>query len=722
MPGNQDENSQNIKISALYNEYSLAPGGSTIILLQLSNHSENPDSYEISFGGIPESWAELSTQVVRLAPAQAGEITLTLHLPLPPLIQAGVYRLQVVAISQADSGQMAQAEISLRVAAFDGRGRVGVMMESTQFSAPPGGLTNVPILLLNQNQEPDNFWVSVEGLPANWLSTQTMTTRLEPGVTKEVKLLIQPPRSPASKAGRHSFKIKFTSELFPGDSVEVRCLLTIAVYSEYSAALQPDQMKAGAPAQIMVENSGNTDATFDLTWQSPENVLRFNALMSPSQSENTQQGSNPEPQAIQPDKPYPLRVSAGGVGSVDFRAQPVRRTLFGGEITNSYTVGVKPAGKVDPEGQAFQGQVTSRAWLPVWVLSTVLVILIGFFCLAAFQVGQTQYQNYKATVTAEYGIEVAVHGTQTKAAYETSIAATGQSPTQALTTTPPAKTPGPASPTAIPKKSPTPVGLPGMIAFESDRDGNPEIYVQNAKTMSVTRLTNNPAVDTQPAWSPNGSRLAFTSNRDGNNEIYLMNADGSGLINLSKNPSNDQTPTWSPDGTQVAFSSNRNGNWEIYVAALDGSALVNLTQNPAADQSPTWFKTGSKQKIAFATNRDGNFEIYAMKPDGTNQANLTKNPADDTFPAATKDGKRIAFVSYRDGNGDIFVMGSGGESPVNRTNNEADDLYPSWSPDGKWFAFSSNRGNLEIYVILGNGEDTTNFTNNPAADNFPAWH
>ena len=81
----------------------------------------------------------------------------------------------------------------------------------------------------------------------------------------------------------------------------------------------------------------------------------------------------------------------------------------------------------------------------------------------------------------------------------------------------------------------------------------------------MSRLTNNPAVDMQPAWSPNMQKVAFTTNRDGQNEIYLMNADGTNLVNLTNNPADDQYPAWSIDGQSIAFSTNRDGNYEIYV-------------------------------------------------------------------------------------------------------------------------------------------------------------
>src|SRR5262245_5169966 len=78
------------------------------------------------------------------------------------------------------------------------------------------------------------------------------------------------------------------------------------------------------------------------------------------------------------------------------------------------------------------------------------------------------------------------------------------------------------------------------IAFASDRDGNYEIYIMDADGTGVTRLTNSPADDFLPAWSPR-KQIAFASSRSGANyEIYIMNADGTGLTNLTNHTSDDR--------------------------------------------------------------------------------------------------------------------------------------------------------------------------------------
>ncbi len=62
-----------------------------------------------------------------------------------------------------------------------------------------------------------------------------------------------------------------------------------------------------------------------------------------------------------------------------------------------------------------------------------------------------------------------------------------------------------------------------------------------------TRLTNNPELDLDAAWSPDGTKIAFMSGRDGPLEIYVMNAEGRGPVNLTTNPAgSDAGPSWRP--------------------------------------------------------------------------------------------------------------------------------------------------------------------------------
>ncbi len=168
-----------------------------------------------------------------------------------------------------------------------------------------------------------------------------------------------------------------------------------------------------------------------------------------------------------------------------------------------------------------------------------------------------------------------------------------------------------------------------LIAFASERDGNYEIYVMNADGSEQIRLTNDPATDVSPAWSPDGRRLAFPSERNGSYGIYVMNADGSRQTRLTNY--RDYSPAWSPDGRRIAFLSQRDNNQDIYAMNADGSGQVRLTNDPGEDVDPAWSADGNR--IAFVSHRDANFEIYVMNVDGSGKSRLTNNFQKDLSPA-----------------------------------------------------------------------------------------
>jgi len=199
-----------------------------------------------------------------------------------------------------------------------------------------------------------------------------------------------------------------------------------------------------------------------------------------------------------------------------------------------------------------------------------------------------------------------------------------------------------------------------FIAYVSDYDisdydsttppiFNYDIYVTNLFNFirNQRRLTNNPAADTLPAWSPDGPSIAFVSNRDGNDEIYVMNAeDGTNLRNLTNNPAADTFPAWSPDGRFIAFTSWRNGNAEIYVMNADGSNQRRLTYHSGPDLYPTWSPDG--RFIAFNHSDFDNLlfsDIYVINADGTNLRNLTNEPRPYEYLSWSPDGRHIAFSS-----------------------------------------------------------------------------
>jgi TolB protein len=271
----------------------------------------------------------------------------------------------------------------------------------------------------------------------------------------------------------------------------------------------------------------------------------------------------------------------------------------------------------------------------------------------------------------------------------------------------------PTSTLSVPSPTPTSLGGANFVVYQTDREGNWEIYLLDLASWQEYNLTQHPDEDRNPAVSPDGKRLAFESHRDGNWKIYQLDLQSDDLTRLTQDLAFDGAPTWSPDGSHIAFESYRDGNWEIYSLALEGLLLSRLTSDPAGDYAPAWSPDG--RSIAFSSWRDGDKEVYVMDADGSHQRNLTQADGDDEYPAWSPDGKRLAFVSSRDDGHttEVYLMGSDGHDQTRLTHNDVNDWAPAWSPDGSEIVCSSyNKGEpFEVYHKYRSGHYDLNTVN-----------
>ena len=257
------------------------------------------------------------------------------------------------------------------------------------------------------------------------------------------------------------------------------------------------------------------------------------------------------------------------------------------------------------------------------------------------------------------------------------------------------------------------------VAFTTDRDGNSEIYVVNPSGSSPTRLTNNPALDTHPAFSKDGKKIAFTSDRDGNQEIYVMNADGSEQTRLTDNPASDSQPTWSPDGRRIVFQSTRGGNFDLFLMESDGTGVFQLTNDPGSDTDPSFSPAGNK--IAFVSTRDGNNEIYTMNPNGTSQTRLTNNTLFETRPDFAPNGTKVVFARNLPEIGQqVVTMNLNGANQTVLTS-AGSNGNPAFSKDGTRIFFNSTRDlvGTELYSMAADGSNEVRMTNNTFSDTQP---
>jgi Tol biopolymer transport system component len=182
------------------------------------------------------------------------------------------------------------------------------------------------------------------------------------------------------------------------------------------------------------------------------------------------------------------------------------------------------------------------------------------------------------------------------------------------------------------------------IAFESDRDGNFEIYKMLGNFTTVVRLTHDPGRDLAPAWSPDGSFIVFMSNRSNSEfDLFKMNADGTGVEQLTRGGAN-WFPQVSPDGVSVAYHNGR----DVHVLNLRTRQIRRVTYEPLNGMHPTW--SPESTQLAFMTWRNGRTEIFTSRADGSGQELLVQMPSGDAIdPRWSPNGEYIAFVHVTGG-------------------------------------------------------------------------
>ena len=124
-----------------------------------------------------------------------------------------------------------------------------------------------------------------------------------------------------------------------------------------------------------------------------------------------------------------------------------------------------------------------------------------------------------------------------------------------------------------------------LIAYESGRDGNPEIYVTFLDTGETTRLTENLNLDEWPSPSRDGGRIAWASGTEEDKNLWIMNSDGSDKRQITDDLLlGDAFPEWSPDGSQILFTANEADSFVLKLLDLATGEITDL----GAGTAPSW--------------------------------------------------------------------------------------------------------------------------------------
>lgn len=172
-----------------------------------------------------------------------------------------------------------------------------------------------------------------------------------------------------------------------------------------------------------------------------------------------------------------------------------------------------------------------------------------------------------------------------------------------------------------------------------------------------------------PVFSPDGRYvLAEGTVPPRNSEIFLLRADGSEARNLTQHPADDGAPVWSPDGRAIVFKSDRDGEYAYFRMNLDGSGVTKLVPDVALFSRIEWSPDGAH--VVFH-GREG---IAACAADGTHRRLLA---AHGSLPALSPDGKWVLYWVWKAD--EMRVVSLDGSRDRLISNGHA----ITWTPDGR---------------------------------------
>ena len=289
------------------------------------------------------------------------------------------------------------------------------------------------------------------------------------------------------------------------------------------------------------------------------------------------------------------------------------------------------------------------------------------------------------------------------------------------------------------------------LAFRRIESIKSDITAVDVASQTLSRVTDDNAINMDPVWAPDGRHIYFTSSRGGGLNLWQILLDRGGAasppVQLTTGAGDDIQPSvtadggrvafavrglnsdlwrlpvspvtglptgqptpvvkttrvesrgaWSPDGRSIAFNSDRLGEMNVWIRGVADSAERQLTHGSGGDYQPTWSPDG--KLVVFFSARSGNADIWSVEIGDGRLTRLTDDSATDTNPFYSPDGRLIAFLSDRGGRSELWVMDADGSKPRRLAAVVAGGHFLRWTPDSRAVVFRSESGTrVQIYRV-----------------------
>ncbi|MCA0457950.1 MAG: protein kinase [Chloroflexi bacterium] len=253
--------------------------------------------------------------------------------------------------------------------------KIGVSVNGTVLHVVPGSSTTLPIEITNRSDIVDHFRVEVVGLPPTWVTQPADTVYLLPSKRDTTSVTFHPPLNTTSSAGAHAFEVRVTARAQGITSPGVQGALEVQPFYNFISDLEPERLRGGRRTELLINNTGNTFATYTIQARDREQAVRFEMegkqyTLAPGQSER-----------------------------ITLRPVPKRRPWFGRPETYPFEITVSAVPQEQTLPQTQNGEVIVPARITGLMIGCMVLLLL--LCIVATAIGLiTAATNYSTNATA----------------------------------------------------------------------------------------------------------------------------------------------------------------------------------------------------------------------------------------------------------------------------------------------------------------------------------